>query len=258
LYSKPAFCTVSYHSPKILEVWVVALQVGKRLFPTKTAAQKYFSRILASGIHKLEGEELEMVLSLLEYHPRAEDKVGAGVASVAVMPNAKDGGAYNGFVLRRVDGSVEGFSYRKCLTPKGYLSQRARQALRDDVQYQVWEFKSLAFENQVSCPLTGRHLRPDEAHIDHHPTSFNRLMLDFLRAEKLTLERVEVADLSPTSAKKTLADSSLRQRWRDYHRAHASLRAVYWRSNLSKGARDVPMTNYSSQLTAICPGCDHR
>ena len=225
---------------------MVALQIGKRLFPTKTAAQKHFASILARGVRKLEGEELEMVLALLEYHPRADVKVGAGVASVAVMPNAKDGGAYNGFVLRRVDGSVEDFSYRKCLTPKGYLSQRARQAMRDDVQYQIWEFKSLAFERQVACPLTGRHLRPDETHIDHHPTPFNQLMLDFLRAEKLTIERVEVVDLSSTSAEKTLADPALRQRWRDYHHSRASLRAVYWRSNLSKGARDVPVTHYSS------------
>jgi hypothetical protein len=208
-------------------------------------ALKYFSRMLQREVDKVEGEEFEQVLALLQLHPNAKAKIGPGVEAIYREPNPQNGGRNNGFVIHRIDGTIIDFSYRKCLGLGNHKNHRATQAFRGDVQCQIEVFKENAFsEGTVECVLTGKKLTRQIAHVDHHPTPFITLLRRFIKSEGLSLAKVEVVDVRSMGGEKTIKDANLRQRWQIFHRDNAKLRVIYWRSNLSKGSRQEPRTQY--------------
>ncbi|CAJ1393532.1 unnamed protein product [Effrenium voratum] len=62
---------------------------------------------------ELAGQQLALVKELLEYHPEAQKKIGAGIQGVKV-DTAPDSQASRCFWVLRSDGSQEDFSARKC------------------------------------------------------------------------------------------------------------------------------------------------
>lgn len=82
---------------------------------TKTEAAKTLSLILNSYdiSDTLLGEHHMIVLDILQHHPRAIDKIGAGVENFFVRESPVWRGRC--FGIKRIDGSEDDFSFKKCL-----------------------------------------------------------------------------------------------------------------------------------------------
>lgn len=66
------------------------------------------------------GKEFDLLLQLLALHPKSEEKIGCGVSFFTTEDSpVKRGQKF--FLIRRTDGSIEDFSYIKCL---GWNSSR--------------------------------------------------------------------------------------------------------------------------------------
>jgi len=107
------------------------VQLGHHVFETKKSAQEHFKAILNTPQrlpHRLAPTEAADLLSLLQYHPRAADKIGSGVLAFDVDMAPRIPGANvptRCFWVVRVDGSRTDFSYIKCLDHAGKAAARA-------------------------------------------------------------------------------------------------------------------------------------
>lgn len=164
--------------------------------------------------------------SLLDRHPCAADKIGAGVAGLTVEAI---GMGTRWFMLHRFNGTRTDFSYYKCITSPSEVGL-ARMAVRRAVAEQVIVFKQAsAARGALVCAVTGEILDWDGAHVDHAPPTF--VALADLWAEHAG--GYNTIQLLPT------ADGELGRRmadpvpWAAFHRDRAKLRIVSRLTNLS-------------------------
>ena len=81
----------------------------------------------------------------------------------------------------------------------------------------------------TACPICSNPLLT--GHVDHiAPATFDRLLADWLTAEGLTLQDIEVADLGVENA---FTNRDLAARWSKYHLDNAKLRVIHPGENLS-------------------------
>ena len=122
-------------------------QVAGETFPTKKALTERVRGIVAAYPDgaELSPAELGFMVDLLENHPQAETKIGAGVERITVIRNP----IYThtrGFYLYRVDGSGTDFSWVECLTPTPY-AKKVRAALRVAIEPDTMEYKRRFFDS---------------------------------------------------------------------------------------------------------------
>ena len=169
------------------------------------------------------------LLDLLQRHPDAAAKIGAGIAYFTVRMNAPYGTP--GFWLHRVDGTAEAFSYLKCLRPQS-RQHPVTQALRRAVALDITRFRDtvLAAQPVVVCPITGDPAIAGNCDVDHAPPwTFARLAAAFLQTEgDIRVAYPEVGLV--------MADADQERRWREFHNRHATLRVVSVRGN-ARGRR---------------------
>jgi len=93
-------------------------------FWTKRQLTERVRRILHSykPYQKLKRKDFKFMLSLLQNHERANEKVGCGVKAIEVRVNTKYGATNYSFWIIRTDGSETDFSYQKCITPTSSLN----------------------------------------------------------------------------------------------------------------------------------------
>jgi len=92
----------------------IPVDIGNHSWPTQKEAREFYQILLNKYIppSSLSGEDYEEVYALLQNHPNAEQKLEGGIVGIWV---ATDG--YNGqcFHIERPDGTLENFSYIKCV-----------------------------------------------------------------------------------------------------------------------------------------------
>ena len=212
--------------------------VGSHAFRTKKDAEVFVQSILNRQPlgQELDSDDLTFVLALLELHPKAAEKVGVGVAGIAVVSEPTWGTRH--FEVVRTDGSTTDFSFMKCLYPATKLrlfKQACRHAVADD----IIEFRHRAFDaaddaGHIVCPILGVPVTRLEAHVDHEPPrTFDELVQEFIQREQIDIDEVAVTGLGDGELRKGLADSELEDRWRQFHRMNAHLRVVSAKANLS-------------------------
>jgi hypothetical protein len=88
--------------------------IGSHTFNTQAAAVAFIQEALYRHplLEPIKGEDHAFLLELLKKHPRAAEKIGAGVKHFAV---GKAKGGTQCFYITRVDGSRSDFSFIKCL-----------------------------------------------------------------------------------------------------------------------------------------------
>ena len=92
------------------------LQLGGQEFENARAVSGYLSKSLQTAVidERLPEEKAHVVLDLLEkHHPKAQEKIAAGLAGVVVRLHPLH--ATRCFFVVRKDGTEEDFSFRKCL-----------------------------------------------------------------------------------------------------------------------------------------------
>lgn len=216
-------------------------QLGTEIFRTKEEANAYIQRILYrySDGQELDEDDLAFMIEVLQHHPRADEKIGAGIRGIRVQKEAQWGTMQ--FAVIRTDRSSTDFSFKKCLYPVSKL-QVFKKACRDLVANRIKQFRYGQFSRSESgtlvCPITGEAMTRLGSHVDHiPPQTFDALVDQFIAEQNLDVEAVEITGLADGEMRKGFADASLAQRWLRFHQKHARLRVVSAFANLSNVKR---------------------
>lgn len=213
--------------------------VGKLIFDTVGSATEHVKGLVAryADGDMARGPDVEFLKDLLELHPRCLAKVGNGVAGFTFSRNPEYTNTRTISVIRN-DGSETDFSWRKCLNGET-SEQLIRAALRSAVADQIIVFKRNAFLQQpVVCPETGETLTWEYCHVDHQaPNTFDQLVDEWLRSEKINLESVEISPSRDNSFTRALTNEMQRQSWLRFHEQRKQLRLLSPCANLSIAKR---------------------
>jgi hypothetical protein len=186
-------------------------------------------------------DDAKIIAALLAWHPRAKQKIGAGIRDIVVRQNPEWGGKCKTFWVRRIDGTETDFSYRQCLSPSSPWSDFCA-ACRNAVVGQVLDFRDRYFavqagpDGKCACQLTRERVGKNESHVDHSPP-FNLLVKDFVARECIDIHAVELTGHEDGAFTIEFKDDCLRERWCAYHRAHAGFLLLCPSANMKKGDR---------------------
>ncbi len=196
----------------------------------------------------LTGDALTFMFNLLLRHPNAAGKIGYGVARITVEQNPRFPSGKM-FVVYRMDGTRDDFSYRKCFSGEIGVQQQLLTALRLEVHDQIEQSRRRALgEGARFCPHTREPLPGNDPHVHHAFAPFVSIALRFMFLEG-GCDRLRLAP-DPGGGSR-LADRDQTQRWCAYHARAARLRLVSQRANTGLLRRQPEL---DSQI-AFCTYC---
>lgn len=193
---------------------------------SKAAQQRYLSNILKTyPINTvLTGQDKNMLLVLLQKHPKAKDKIGCGIKDIRVAGEKWS----KRFEIIRTDGSTTDISYRKCLYGEKKQIDIFRDACRTAVVPDILAFRDRVLATNPICRYRNIPLNRDNCIVDHvKPKVFNVIVGNFISANQLNIDEVEIGG----DVKREFVDKSLNINFREFHRKHAALELVYYEAN---------------------------
>jgi hypothetical protein len=209
------------------------LDIGDLNFARKSDAAEHFRQILRRYDPGVVLSELDAthVYWLLERHPEATAKIGAGVMEFSTRKAMFDTRC---FEIRRIDGSTTDFSVKPCLdgkAPSAFAEtlRAMRSEVAEDIKQMKWEFfrASTHTDGKASCALTGRLLSLEEAMIDHAPPkTFKALAERFLDENRIVPNEALLTPAKDNQYTPHLADRDLAEKWRGFYRTNAAPRIV--------------------------------
>ncbi len=119
------------------------------------------------------GADGDWLAALLTLHPDAGEKIGKGIAFIALGP--VPGRKSRGFTVHRTDGTSTDFSWLECITPTSHRT-RVLTAMREAVEPQRIAFKQAEEKaGRLRCGVCGTDLTWPDTEIDHLPPVFQTL-----------------------------------------------------------------------------------
>lgn len=231
------------------------MRKGAGLEPAPTTDERRAKDLLWSTPigEGLTGDDLAFMFRLLLQHPSCEEKIGAGVARITVERNPRYPSSC-GFVVWRIDGSNELFSYRKCLRGEPSHQSQVLAAMRREVDAQIVEVRRREFARGVRfCPYTRDVLTDPESvpHVHHAFSPFYSIAFKFVTYYG-GFDRIDVDSAEGGGVR--LRNQLVAKNWREYHKAEARLRVISKRANLS-----VLRTNPNAEplFCELCGGARH-
>lgn len=166
-------------------------------------------------------KDSDFMMQVLEMHPAADAKIGLGVQDIRVVmtPWKK-----KGFIIERIDGTKEDFSFMQCLGLKGF-DDKLTSAFREEVVGQILLFKKMALRPGHSlCPVFETELTWDNCDVDHvAPITFQSLIDRFLESKGLTRRQIAVQSLGQI---RKIKNRKIAEEWKKFHLENAVLRLI--------------------------------
>jgi len=209
------------------------VEIGGFAFDTQKEARVFIRAILSTETwgNPLEGQTLEFVLSLLDRHPRASDKIGSGVKHVTVD---SDGNGDRCFYVHRTDGTKCHFSYQKSLAGKDNIRSMVLGALSRAVDEQIRAFRdSELARGPQTCPYTKEAITKDNYHVDHPDPTFFELHTRWFKETGHTPADIKISDGSENEIGRQMTDPGQKKSWQAFHQVNARLRLLSPLGNLS-------------------------
>lgn len=209
------------------------LAAGSTQTPSERASGLLRTTPVGAG---LTGDDLAFMHGLLLQHPDAVRMIGTGVARITVAVNPRYP-SQRMFVVHRLDGSCDDFSYRKCLSGEPGPLRQLHDALRGEISSQMAAVRRRALaQGQRFCPYTREPFSADEpGHVHHAFSPFYRIAADFIGLEG----GPEQFPLQPDpGGGRRLDDRDQARRWAAHHARAARLKLVSKTANLSLLAAD--------------------
>lgn len=180
----------------------------------------------------LQGDDLAFMLTLLRQHPRAQEKIGVGIASIEIRRHP----VYRTSkvpTLVRLDGSSIDFSYQKCLDGEPNALGIFLATARFAISQEMFEYKREYFGDceTAPCQLSGDPITFHEAHVDHLPPVFDTIARQFIDACGIDVEAVAYTN----GIGKEFQDQAFTEQWRSFHRERARLRVISAKLNMQMG-----------------------
>jgi hypothetical protein len=168
------------------------------------------------------GTEGAFLAALLTLHPDADEKIGSGIAFIAVGPVPRF--RSRGFTVHRTDGTSTDFSWLECISPTSHRA-RVLTAMREAVVDQILTFKQAeADAGRLRCAITGAGLTWTDAEVDHLPPTFLTLA-DNYAAQVGGYDKVRLVPSADGMIGQPLAPDDERA-WVLYHQREARLRIL--------------------------------
>lgn len=212
--------------------------IAGRTFDTQKDLVAHVQTILRSytAPARLEGDDAAVMSDLLLRHPRAEDKIGVGIAAIWIRRFQRhDAGrvfSANGFFVERIDGTFADFSYKQCIRAQTNAT-KAKFAFRRAINEQVIAIKKAAFAThaQVLCPVLCEPITWDTAHVDHEPPlTFAALLMDYCAERDIDLDTIELYE--PKDGIGKLLPPNIETDWAAWHQERAQLRVISAEANV--------------------------
>ena len=203
--------------------------IGTRCFSSKDAARKFVRSIVKSysDYEKISDSAQDAFLrDLIQIHPDAAEKIGAGVDYFAIKHDDKTGKTRH-FIIHRVDRSLADFSWLCCIDGRDWRKETI-QTLRDAIADDIVAFRNAVFDlGDVRCAITGQPLSMECADIDHAPPlTFMCLVDEWLSLHGIRLEDINLGPSKDLQVVYEFADPELRASWKAFHHRRAVLRAL--------------------------------
>lgn len=215
-------------------------QVSGECFATQEQVKERVRHILEKyplGAPFTDGD-FTFMRALLDRHPEADRKIGAGVAAIVIRQHPEFRNAVATY-LQRTDGTWTDWSWSQCVAGKKITNDPV-EALRRQVAGQVIAYRRRYFEancvegGRAPCELTGALLLSHESHVDHEPPmTFQAIVKDFCQALGIGLEAIAVTVPADNQLYAEMTDAKQIAAWERYHQEHARLRVVSKFANLS-------------------------
>ncbi|VVM38457.1 DCL family protein [Pseudomonas viridiflava] len=202
-------------------------------YPSKQALLDRLKRFLQSAQpgRVTHPEVIQKLNLLVALHPDAQRKIGVGIDHFCIKKNQLAG---RGLQLVRIDGSMENFSYKKCIMGVAQSSHgKVCEALRFAVRPQLDAFRAtLTFPLQ--CAISGAEIsHPKNLHIDHK-IPFWKLLESFCAFHDVDLQSLETTGNGMDLA---LTDQFVTKAFEDFHQTHAQLQPASKSANTLKAGR---------------------
>lgn len=210
-------------------------------FETKTALMTKIRKILnAYDLYEsIDHLDFQFMLEILKLHYRASEKIGVGVTSIRIEPDGLHG-TTRCFVLLRADGKSTDFSYKKCLDGRKSELSLFKEAARNAIAEQIINFKNRAFEEcgaggAILCPIKQILVTKSESHVDHEPPlTFDAIVSSFISENGIDVKKVNYVGYGDHCYTKKFSDSTLTEKFSQYHKNRAKLRITSKPGNLSQ------------------------
>lgn len=219
--------------------------IGNKEFKYQKDALEFFKEILNShrANKTIEGETHDLLLSLIERHPEAEQKIGIGIERFYKAPTEI---GTNCFWIERTDGSKTDFSYYTAVKAKGKsLYQEFAEACRSSVNEDLKRTKEEFFQKhgdkdgKVECEVSGNKIGIYESHLDHKkPLTFQVLVNTFIAANNITISREMLSTSKDAQFTTEFIDQEIKNKFKEYHHKMAQLRILNPKANLSLGGSE--------------------
>jgi hypothetical protein len=222
--------------------------INGKQFKTKIDITEHFRSILYSNEISIpiKGECFNDVCDLLKHHIEYDEKIGVGVESITIEYHkdllTNKTAKHPHFQINRLDGTSIDFSFVKCI---GYINTSkstnlkhigdVKQAMRFIIKQQINEFRNDCFNTKkyLVCPILNINFSIKTCHIDHAPPkTFDVLVFDFLSMNNLNFNDIELLDINGIFS--TFKNTELRDKWYQYHKENAIIRATHKAGNLSQ------------------------
>jgi hypothetical protein len=203
--------------------------IGTRCFSSKDAAKKFVRSIVKSysDYEKISEPAHDAFLrDLIQIHPDAAEKTGAGIDYFAIKHDDKTGKTRH-FIIHRTDTSLADFSWHCCIDGRDWRKEII-QTLRDAIADDIVAFRNAVFDlGDVRCAITGQPLSMECADIDHAPPlTFMCLVDEWLSLRGIRLEDINLGPSRDLQVVYEFADPELRASWKAFHHRRAVLRAL--------------------------------
>ena len=207
---------------------------GKLGFRTKKESYEYTRNIIYSiGVCDIDvgHEYFHFFKDLINNHNEKEEKIGVGIQSFLIRPNAITKNNY-GMYIKRTDGSEIDFSWRACSQhTKKSNKQKLTSAMRVAIEDQIYCFRE---KSQIRCKFCGINDYNVKYEVDHHNPSFLQLYNSFVNTnkKKIPTEFSENPLTHQTIFKR--GDLEFESAWAKYHKENCNLQILCQKCNSSK------------------------
>lgn len=212
-----------------IKITLMQIVIGARCFSSKDAAKNFVRSIVKSysDYERISDATHDAFLrDLIQLHPDAAEKIGAGIDYFAVKHDDKTGKTRH-FLIHRIDKSLADFSWHCCIDGRDWRKETI-QTLRDAVADDIVTFRNAIFDSgDVRCAKTGQPLSIQCADIDHAPPlTFMCLVNEWLSLRGIRLEDIKLGPSRDLQVVYEFADPELRASWKAFHRRRAVLRVL--------------------------------
>lgn len=190
--------------------------IGSVGFVTKGEIKPYVKeRLCVKGYGEVYTTDdiFELIHDILKLHIKYEKKIGSGIKSFSIEPNAMTQRDYT-IVINRTDGTRENFSWVDCIEGQKNKSTLLSDAMREAISIYTYEYKK---SQKLYCRECGENnLEAQDFHVDHNTVPFRKLKEDFLNSTTLSIpDDFTKNNLNMTKFKEE--NSQFCNKWIEYH-----------------------------------------